>query len=531
MQTLNNFFDSKKNAIFLFILSFSVVIVFSFLNVDYSDNPFQINIANYFLINGEYFSVISFFSQYVYSKIILVFNDSLVNFKLLNSLLILISVYIPLFFFRKKINHYKYISLASLALLLFVPFSRLSIGWDAISDVFFFLTASLFIKYVQDNRFIYLFFIALAIVFATYTKITNILLLFFIVFSLIVYKKIEKQSVNFIHLFGFIFFTIFFFNIFLYLFFDSPIEYYNQLLGKKELNDSYGVLGLLERIYNHLKFSIKPLLLFFGYYIIFIKYNQLKQILYLKILWYLIFVTFAYNFIAIERGFYNYILVISSFILGFLIVEIFFKSVYSLKTKLLILFLILMSFFPTIGSNTGLSKNSLILFMPLILAYFHLKFNFKNYNKLVFLIGVYVVVLRLFYFIDFQKINSDFVVNEKKLYPMVSHNTTKTRLDEVDNFIKTNAITDFYFYSLDAHLFEYYFNGNLIFKSFDRDLKNGNEWNRFFQEFNSNNNKVYLFIPKNVIKDNSSQSIFMENINKYNTSIFEVAGFFVYQFN
>ena len=282
MQALNNFFDSKKNAIFLFILSFSVVIVFSFLNVDYSDNPFQINIANYYLLNDEYFSVISFFSQYLYSRIILVFNDSLVNFKLFNSFLILISVYIPLFFFRKQINYYKYISLASLALLLFVPFSRLSIGWDAISDVFFLLTASLFIRSILDDRFNYLFFIALAIVFATYTKITNILLLFFIVFSLIVYKKIEKQPINYFHLLGFIFLTIFFFNVFFFLFFDSPIEYYNQLLGKKELNDSYGVLGLLERIYNHLKFSIKPLVLFFGYYVIFIKYIQLKHILYLS---------------------------------------------------------------------------------------------------------------------------------------------------------------------------------------------------------------------------------------------------------
>ncbi len=62
---------------------------------------------------------------------------------------------------------------------------------------------------------------------------------------------------------------------------------------------------------------------------------------------------------------------------------------------------------------------------------------------------------------------------------MVSHNTTKTRLNEVDNFIKTNAITDFYFYSLDAHLFEYYFNGNLIFKSFDRNLDNKYDWKRF----------------------------------------------------
>lgn len=529
MLTLNNFFNSKKNAIFLFILSFSVVIVFSFLNVDYSDNPFQINIANYYLLNDEYFSVISFFSQYLYSRIILVFNDSLVNFKLFNSLLILISVYIPLFFFRKQINHYKYISLASISLLLFIPFSRLSIGWDAISDVFFLLTASLFFSYIQDNRFKYLFFIALAIVFATYTKITNILLLFFIVFSLIVYWKMEKQPIKYFYLLGFIFLTILFFNIFLFLFFDSPIEYYKQLLGKKELNDSYGVLGLLERIYNHLKFSIKPLLLFFGYYIIFIKYIQLKHILYLKIIWYLIFVGFVYNFIAIERGFYNYILVITSLTLGFLLIEVFFKSVCSLKAKLLILFLIMMSFFPTIGSNTGLSKNSLILFLPLILVYFHLKFNFKNYNKLVFLIGVYVVVLRLFYFIDFQKINSDFVVNEEKLYPIVSHITTKTRLNEVDNFIKANAIKDFYFYSLDAHLFEYYFNGNLIFKTFDRNLDNKNEWNRFNNVLLNKKNNIYLFIPKSTI-ENSNNSVFVDNITKKAICYKEVSWFNVYKF-
>ena len=97
---------------------------------------------------------------------------------------------------------------------------------------------------------------------------------------------------------------------------------------------------------------------------------------------------------------------------------------------------------------------------------------------------------------------------------MVSHNTTKTRLNEVDNFIKTNAITDFYFYSLDAHLFEYYFNGNLIFKSFDRNLDNKYEWNRFNNVLINKKNNVYLFIPKSTIED-SNNSVFVKNITNH----------------
>lgn len=529
MQILNNFFDSKTHAVLLFILSISVAIVFSFLNVDFSDNPFQINTANYYLKSNEFSSGITFFSQFIYAKTFLFFGDNFFVAKLLNSIFVFVTAFFPFFLFNKKKSNIQFIILASISFLLFAPFSRLSIGWDAIADFFVMVSVVFFIKYLEKPNWKYAFILCISLIFSIYTKITFVLLPLLFLLTYIVFHKLNRLKINYFGLFIFIISFLFFFNFLLFLFFKTPTHYYSSLMGKEELNDSYSILGLLERIMNHIKFSIKPVFFFCYYYVFFIKLKSTIFVKFLQFLGILFFSYFIYNFITIERGFYIYILVISTFILCWFTMEVFINKELSLSKKMLILFLLLISYFPTIGSNTGLSKNSLILFFPLIFVYFNLKFNFKIYKKLLFFLGVYIVLVRLFYFIDFQKINSDFVVNEKKLYPMVSHNTTKTRLNEVDNFIKANAITDFYFYSLDAHLFEYYFNGNLIFKTFDRNLDNKYEWDRFNNILINKKNNVYLFIPKSTIED-SNNSVFVKNITKRAISYNEVSWFNVYKF-
>jgi hypothetical protein len=530
MQTLNNFFDSKKNAVLLFILSFSVAIVFSFLNVDYSDNPYQINVANLYLQNNEFTSGLTFLSQYLYAKTILIFGDYFFVAKLLNSLFVFFTAFTPFILFYKKKSGIPFIILASISFLLFAPFSRLSIGWDAIADFFVIVSVVFFIKYLEKPKWYFAFILCISLIFSIYTKTTFVLLPPLFLLTYIMFYKINKLKINYLNLIIFIFMFLIVFNFLLFFFFKTPLNYYESLIGKEEFNDSYSIFGLLERIMNHLKFSIKPLFFFCYYYLFFVK---LKPTIYVKsfqLVGVLLFSYFIYNFISIERGFYIYILVITTFILCWLVMEVFQKKELSISNKVLIVFLILISFYPTIGSNTGLSKNSLILFFPLIFMYFNLKFNSKIYMKLLYFIGVYIVLLRLFNFIDFQKINSDFVINSGKLYPMVSQTATQTRLNEVDNYLKTNGIKHFYFYSLDAHLFEYYLNGNLIFNSFDRNLENVNEWNRFKIVIENTKDNVYLFIPKSAISYNSKNPIFLKNIENFAIESKDFSSFKVYKF-
>lgn len=530
MKSFKYFLKINTNYFYL-LLALFILVVFSFLNVDYSDNPFQINSANYYLKNNEYSSTITFFTEYVYSKIIVIFNDSMILFRLFNSFLILFALFAPLFFLKTKLDSNRYIAFATVSIVFFLPFSRLSIGWDALSDVYFFLIAIFCVNYINSNKKLYLVLMAFVFVFATYTKITNILLLVFVLAFIVTFKLVAKEILNYKHLGLLIFCTILFFHFFLFFFFEHPKLYYFSLFGDKNLNESYSVFGLLERIFNHIKFALKPLFLFYTYYLIFIKFKNYKYINYVKFIWGLLFLYLLYNFINIERGFYNYVLVISSFIIIFLVTEVFKNKAISNKDKIQILFIFFLSFFPTIGSNTGLSKNSLILFFPLILVNYNIKIDFQKYKIIFCLIVFYVVCLRSFNFIDFQKINSDFSVNSGKLYPIVSSNATKNRLNEIDNYIKTNDIKHFYFYSLDAHLFEYYFNGDLIFLSFDRNLDNETEWKRFKTVIENTQDNVYLFIPKNAISEITNNSVFLTNIKKYKNINFEVAGFVVYKFD
>lgn len=198
--------------------------------------------------------------------------------------------------------------------------------------------------------------------------------------------------------------------------------------------------------------------------------------------------------------------------------------------KLIVFFLIITSFFPTIGSNTGLSKNNLILYVPIIFSLLNIQLNYNQYKAFFISFLIYVFVLRIFNFIDYSTINSDFSFNNKKLYPTISNSNTTNKLKELDKFLNNKNTSNIYFYGMDGHFFEYYYNSNIIFKSFDRNLDNENEWNRFSKELIDNKDIIYLFIPEFAITEKTKQSIFIKNINKYKTSNYEVAGFFVFQF-
>ena len=70
----------------------------------------------------------------------------------------------------------------------------------------------------------------------------------------------------------------------------------------------------------------------------------------------------------------------------------------------------------------------------------------------------------------------------------------------------------------------------MIFKSFDRNLDNENEWNRFKNVIERTKDNVYLFIPKSAISYNSKNLIFLKNIENFAIESKDFSSFKVYKF-
>ena len=84
---------------------------------------------------------------------------------------------------------------------------------------------------------------------------------------------------------------------------------------------------------------------------------------------------------------------------------------------------------------------------------------------------------------------------------------------------------------MECHFFEYYYTTNNTFKSFDRDLNNSSEWKLFENVLENTKEPVYLFISKSTINNETQETVFIREINKYKTTQTEVASFIVFQFN
>ena len=151
MNYFKSIYETNKLYV-IFIFAIFTVFIVPFFNVDFSDNPYQINIANYYNENNSFISGFTFFSQFIYAKVILLFGDNFIVLKLLNSVIVLFTAFVPFFLLLDYIKPKLYIFYASIAIVFFVPFSRLSIGWDAVSDFFIIVSVCFLIKWLFKNK-------------------------------------------------------------------------------------------------------------------------------------------------------------------------------------------------------------------------------------------------------------------------------------------------------------------------------------------------------------------------------------------
>ena len=144
------FLKNGKSLVF-FTLALAVAFCVSFLTVDMNDNPFQIKLGNYYNETDTFFSGFTFFTHFLYAKIASILGNQFVYYKLFNSFVVFITIFLPFLFIYKK-NNKNILLLSSLVAILYIPFVRLSIGWDALSDLFIMLSFLLFLNIIYFQK-------------------------------------------------------------------------------------------------------------------------------------------------------------------------------------------------------------------------------------------------------------------------------------------------------------------------------------------------------------------------------------------
>lgn len=513
-------------SIVLFFAALIVTFTFSFLSVDMNDNPYQIKLGNYYNETGTFYSGFTYLTHFLYAKLALFIGDQFVYFRLFNSFVVFATIFLPFLFFYKKFDNKNIIQLFSILILLFVPFVRLSIGWDAISDFFIMLSFLLFLEIVYfNNKNIFLKFVVLLVfVIAISIKITNIILPFFYLFFFLFIRKFKINVIVFrnIFLFGILF--ILFYLSFLSFFFPNIQTYFNFFAKTTgNLNESYSLFGLLNRIFTHLKFSIKPLILALIFIYGFIYYKG-KYHTVIRTFIILILMGAFYHFILIERNFYIYNLVIEFFTIV-IICYLLLISKLNYQSKIVFIMILCIGFLPTLGSNTGLAKMNTFVYIPIVYLFVMHANTIKYFKYLFVLFFVYAIALKAIYFVDMEPFYEAKKINKGKIFPMISSNKNHKMFSELDQKIKNIDKNNVYFYGMNSHIFDYLYDKNTpIFLTFDRNLNNENEFYLFEEVLKNTSTNSVLIYPKDYYVSSIQafkKCFFYKKLNRFNPIIQE----------
>jgi hypothetical protein len=518
--------NNGKSLVF-FTLALLVTFAVPFLTVDMNDNPYQVKLGIMYYETNLFLSSMTFFSQYVYYLIYRFVGDYFIYYKLFNSFAVFLTILMPLCFFYKRFSASKYIFIAAIITLLYIPFCRLSIGWDAISDFFIMLSFLSFIKFVYFKKHYFIILGVVATILAIFTKITNLILPFLYVFFYLLYNKNQISFLKIVKIgLFFIGFGISYY-LAIFLFFDELDVYFRFSDEKESFNESYSIVGLLERIFNHLKFSLKPAFLVGIYYFGFIWY-QGKFSKYIKIATLFLSVFLFFHFIKIERNYYIYALVFHVILFLIIVYEASLKKM-SYFDKLLLFSVLIFGFVPALGSNTGLSKINHAVYVPFLLCFFPFASSYKKYIPLGILFILYSVCLKLVYFADMQPITSEFVVNDGKLFPILSSKKNSDMRSDLDEYLKNNSFNQVYFFGMNSHIFEYlHYKQKPVFDSFDRNLNTKADYLLLEKEITSRKKNLCFIYVKDAYVSSISQlkqTYFYKELQKYPLKVSEDENF------
>jgi len=371
-------------------LSIFYSFILIFYGIDFSDTFFHLNVFKNIKLHPltGLTSLIGIFWMKQ-------FGDYLLSFRILNLLLLNLSIIIPFIFIVPKTQRLKNFFLLGIAIILFATLNPNVFNYDSVTLFLLSFSSVWAIKYYQRGNISYLVAYGLFSALLILARFPNIIILplSIVILALIEYQRENKDKKKFLIKYCkvtllYLFVSVSFFVLILYILYGNMNEFFPRVVKSiSGLGKHYTLKSLVWRyLFNFVRI--------FQYIAVIVLLNIIgnrARVLSMKLKFvYIFFTLFLFSlFLRLEINIRNYNWELSLFFSAICYALLIHYAYYCFKkhaNDFLIFTFILLGFsiIPAMGSNTGLLKTSLFLlcYLPFLLLY--LKKSQLLNNKLIY---------------------------------------------------------------------------------------------------------------------------------------------------
>jgi hypothetical protein len=494
----NSYFEYPVYVFFIAIYPF----LFIRYGLDYTDGPFTY--IGYTGHGFEFFNV-TFLSVLIGSGWASIFGDSIISFRIFATLLNIISITIPVFFLSR--NDYIKIKLRYLALAVIfsTTLTCYVLNYDAISLFFLSLTATGFLLYLRDGRYLFLILTGALTALVASTRLPSIVVIFPVLSVLCfqIYSKKLSAREGVILTGGYI------------ITFAATFLLLRKLFITTDTSSPQ--LGATHSLFNVLKSEARDGIILFEMMAVLsllaLIYNKLRALsmsaVYIRVI--LSIIISLYFLVRIIPPIYNWniSLFYSAIILWIPLVLLYDSYRKNSQDDIAVyLFCIMLGFVPALGSDTGLLKLSsgYIILMPVLLYQFRNILQPKEGVVNLRLLALFVIGLSIFNKAGLGRTYEDQPI--RQLTAEVDHKklrwikTSRERKDQIESVIsKVNELrtsdphSNVMFYGSKAYLFTYLTNSEIPYSTpFYMTYQNKEDEQRMSDYLSENTARPYVFL-------------------------------------
>jgi hypothetical protein len=163
--------NAKKYALYIVLFASALFLFFiNFFGLDFTDSFYHLN-----NIEHSQEKYMTFLSYTLLGSWTQFFGDTLISLRIFNSTVTLLVVFIPLLFFRKKINN-QTILFSAIAIFILTSTHSNVVGYDIITRLFLILVFALFVKFVHTGKTYFLILVGLFSILLTGARLQNIII-------------------------------------------------------------------------------------------------------------------------------------------------------------------------------------------------------------------------------------------------------------------------------------------------------------------------------------------------------------------
>jgi hypothetical protein len=486
---------NKVGILLILLILIAYSIYFNFYGIDLVDSFYNYNSFKNFSFQSA--SGLVFLTQFAGNLVFKYFGDTLLHYRIVNSLIYVIVFLIPLVLVPKAKLNSNYFFLILLVFILYSPMIQNILNYDTFSYFALIVLICVLINYFKNSSVTKVLFLGILSAVAIGFRFPNIIVIPILMFLLLLVNYLNFRKTIWKDLLIYCSTVALSYSLIVLLFFGSYSDYTQSLTS--DVSDSgYQMIDLLKSYFNgFLQIILYTTLILFAFLYYKFKENLFpnRKIDYLiGILFFIIF----YYFLIFNKSFgWQLSLFLSSiFIATSLLYFIYSINQDSRNNNFQIITLIAMLLFlfvPAAGSNTGLTRCSImIVFVPYLLV--TTPFNWKKIIIFMLLLStpfaIYDRFDKLFYDNHFGQLNVEpktsvfkYVKTRAKLAQLIND------VDQSVNTYKSKNKTVL-FYGFYSHCFDYQYNINHKNTDFRQEITQ----KKLLDFVDKNKDKVILFV-------------------------------------